>query len=298
MLTEEVSSDSATVSGLKVKWKAGVYYNGSKPVLDDLDIELHINKADSQYEGCWVPASSIKVVGSNKKKAGAFKFRVRNIKGKAFVVSGNEFGGWKDLKSKDEKDEETKAANYYVGDPDKVTSSGLSSKQQKLAWKELKAYLKQVKSHEFTATIVPRTIYTAIDKSLLPKKNKRISYECYEYGTDTVSKVYAYDPNKKRYHDNDVSSNFGLEHTIAVDSKGRAYTIEVKEVAETVRLANGSTAKVKPTDHDSFYPGYVGKYKISYKQIKKKNVSITNGVLTINDDNYAVVKDLKVRTSK
>ena len=286
-LVDTPSSDSVTVSGLTVRWTGGVYYDGEKPTADDLDVSLTINKKDSQYAGCTVPVKSVKIIGAKKGAAGAFKFKVKSLKGQKYVVSWNEMPEeWLEKESKDEED--AKTSNYFVGKEGDYKTSGLSSKQQKAAYKELKNYLKQVKSHEFTATVVPRTIYEAIDKSLLPKKGKKISYECYEGGCTKTG----------QYLTNDVSSNHGLKHVLAVDSKNRVYAIEVEDYCETVRLQNGGSAKIKPVPHNSIYPGYVGKYKISYKQIKKKYVSYSNGVLTINDDNYAVVKDLKVRKTK
>ncbi|XME02974.1 hypothetical protein QYZ88_001985 [Lachnospiraceae bacterium C1.1] len=285
-LTDQVSYNR-TVSGGYVEYKAGVYYENTKPTPDDLDIYLHLDNSSSQYNGCYVPVKTIKITSSNKKKAGQITFKVRSIKGASYIVSSNNFYGWRDAASKEKVEEE----NVYVGDREDVTSAGLSKKQAKAAYKELKSYLKSVKGTEMTTTIVPRTIFTAIDKSLLPKKNKKISYECYEDGSVNASMS------------NDVKTAEGLKHTIAVQlsgSKVKAYYITATDVNESIRLQNGTTIKAAPAEKNTFYDGYVGKYKIGYTQIKNKYVDYNSstGVITINDDNYAVSANLVVSKTK
>ena len=287
-LTDQVSYNR-TVSGGYVEYKAGVYYENTKPTPDDLDIYLHLENSNSQYSGCFVPVKTIKITSSNKKKAGQITFKVRSIKGASFVISGNiADDNWYDAAK---KEEEVETKNAYVGDSKKVTASGLSKKQAKAAYKELKSYLKSVKGTEMTTTIVPRTIFTAIDKSLLPKKNKKISYECYETG-EAISSMT-----------NDVKTAEGLKHTIAVQltgSKVKAYYITATDVNESIRLQNGTTIKAAPAEKNTFDDGYVGKYKIGYTQIKNKYVDYNSstGVITINDDNYAVSANLVVSKTK
>ncbi len=287
-LTDRVSANS-TVSGGYVTYKAGVYYENKKPTADDLEVKLYLNDASSPYSGCYVPVRSIKITSSNKKKAGTITFKVRGIKGVSYVVSDNSGkDGWYDAAS---KEEEVTEKNAYVGDEESVASSGLSKKQAKAALKALKAYRTKVKNTEITTTIVPRTIFDAYDKSILPKKNKKISYECYKTGE--VNSAMSYD----------VKSYAGLEHAIAVNingSKVRAYYITATDVNETIRLQSGKSIKAAPAAKDTFYSGYVGKYKIGYTQIKNKYVDYNSstGVITINDDNYAVSANLVVKKNK
>ncbi len=285
-LTDEVSVNK-TVSGGYVEFKAGVYYENKKPTADDLEVKLYLDDASSPYNGCYVPVRSVKITSSNKKKAGTITFKVRGIKGVSYVVSPNGIEGWYDTASKEEEVDEK---NAYVGDEKNVTSSGLSKKQARAALKALKAYRTKVKNTEITTTIVPRTIFDAFDKSSLPKKNKKISYECYKSGS--VNSAMSYD----------VKSYAGLEHAIAVNIKGskvRAYYITATDVNESIRLQSGRTLKAAPAGPDTFYKGYVGKYKIGYTQIKNKYVSYdsSKGIITINDDNYAVSANLVVRTA-